>query len=43
MINTPIDKTIVNKLITESELKSIGLASIREIKKTCGQHRESNK
>lgn len=33
MINTPIDKTIVNKLITESELKSIGLASIREIKK----------
>lgn len=33
MINTPIDKTIVSKLITESRLKSIGLASIREIKK----------
>lgn len=33
MINTPIDQEIVNKLIGESGLKSVGLASIREIKK----------
>lgn len=33
MINTPIDQGIVNKLIEESGLKSVGLASIREIKK----------
>lgn len=33
MINTPIDNTIVSKLIKESGLKSVGKASIREIKK----------
>jgi aspartate/methionine/tyrosine aminotransferase len=33
MINTPINSEIVNKEIAESGLKSVGLASIREIKK----------
>lgn len=33
MINTPIDNSIVGKLIKESGLKSVGKASIREIKK----------
>jgi len=33
MRNTPIDSTIVSRLIKESNLKSVGNASIREIKK----------
>jgi len=33
MRNTPIDNTIVNRLIKESGLRSIGQSSIREIKK----------
>ena len=33
MRNTPIDSTTVSRLIKESNLKSVGNASIREIKK----------